>query len=391
MNTVTLRAGYVPLVDAAPLIVAHEMGFAEEERLALDLHRAPSWSTLRDMLVLGQIEAAHMLSPVPVAMAMGVGGITERLDALSVLCVNGPVVGVSNALAKKMAAAGFAFDFKNAAAAAQALMSAADSPLRIGVPFPFSMHSELLHYWLRESGGTPGKTLEVKTVPPPLMAEAMAKGEVDAFCVGEPWASIAVENGVGALLLPGSAIWEFEPDKVLAVRHEWVETQSDLAGRLLRAVWRAGRWIGSGNHLTTLSEILARPAYLNISPEVIDRALTGRLIINDHGDERYVDRFMEFHAGTSTFPWRSQAAWIAAQMAGRLGVDGAAAKSAARTVFRTDLYRRYLRGIAPDLPGASEKIEGAVDHVTTAASESGKLFLMPDRFFDGQKFDPSAD
>ena len=93
MNGLPLKAGFIPLVDAAPLIAAQEIGFAEEEGLALELVRAPSWSTLRDMLVLGQIEAAHMLSPVPVAAALGLGGISARLDAISVMSVNGNVVG----------------------------------------------------------------------------------------------------------------------------------------------------------------------------------------------------------------------------------------------------------------------------------------------------------
>jgi len=390
MTTTILTAGYVPLVDAAPLIIAKEMGFAEEERLDLQLQSAPSWSTLRDLLAVGQIDAAHMLSPIPVAMALGLGGMKVQLDALSVLSVNGPVVGVSNTVADRMRQAGYGFDFRDATRAGRALIRAAEGTLRIGVPFPFSMHAELLYYWLNALGLPAPQGVDIRTVPPPLMAEAMANGELDAFCVGEPWGSIAVENGSGTLLLPGSAIWGFEPDKVLAVRHDWVEQEDELAGRLLRAVWRAGRWIGDGNHLTTVSEILARPDYLNVSAEVIDRALTGQLVISTLGEERRVERFMEFHEGVANFPWRSQAAWIGSQLATRTGLNRAQSKEAAKAVFRSDLYRRHLRGVSADLPGASEKIEGGVKHVTPAASESGKLYLMPDQFFDGLKFDPSA-
>lgn len=388
MKTDTINAGYVPLVDAAPLIMAHEMGFAAEEGLSITLQKAPSWSALRDMLVFGQIDAAHMLSPVPVAMSLGLGGVTTRLDALSVLSVNGPVIGVSAAIERRLRDAGFRFDFADAHSAGAALLAASDGPLRIGVPFPFSMHVELLHYWLNALPGQVPHTPAIHTIPPQLMARALADGEIDAFCVGEPWGSMAVEQGAGALLLPGNAIWASEPDKVLAVRHDWAEAEPALTGRLLRAVWRAGRWLASGGQETTASEILARPEYLGVPAEVIDRALTGRLVISGQGEERLVPRFMEFHNGAATFPWRSQAAWIGAQLAARAGQDRAAAISAAKSVFRSDLYRLHLRDVAPEIPGASEKLEGAIAYETAAASESGRLFLHPDPFFDGRIFDP---
>ncbi|SMX30691.1 ABC transporter substrate-binding protein [Actibacterium lipolyticum] len=390
MSGVTVTAGFLALVDSAPLVIARELGFAEEEGITLDLRRAPSWSTLRDMLALGQIEAAHMLAPLPIAMALGLGGMTTRIDAISVLSVNGQVIGVSRELAAKMRADGFPFDFTDATLAGKALIAASDGALRVGVPFPFSTHAELLYYWLSALGLPAPQGVEIKTVPPALMAEAMANGEIDAFCVGEPWGSIAVENGVGELLLPGCAIWGFAPEKVLAVRHDWAEAEADITGRLLRAVWRAGRWLGDRSNLTTASEILARPEYVNVPAEVVDRALTGRLVISQSGEQRNVPEFLEFHAGAANFPWKSQAAWIGAQLAARTGLDRASAAATAKGVFRTDLYRRHLRATGADLPGASEKLEGAVQQKSPAASESGKLFLMRDAFFDGRIFDPDA-
>ena len=225
MIAATLSVGFLPLIDAAPLIVAHEMGFAAEESIALDLRRAPSWSSVRDMLSFGRVEAAHMLSPVPVAAALGLGGAGTPLSAVSVLGVNGTVIGVSNALAAKLSAHGHDFAFSDARAAGEALIAVADQPLRLGVPFPFSMHAELLYYWLSALGLPAPQSVEIRTVPPSLMADAMQAGEIDAFCVGEPWGSIAVENGVGTLLLPGRAIWRFAPEKVLAVRSDWASAE----------------------------------------------------------------------------------------------------------------------------------------------------------------------
>ena len=387
MSLVDLKAGFIPLIDSAPFIVAKELGFAEEEGLNLDLSRAPSWSTLRDWVALGQIDAAHMLSPVPVAAALGLGGIAARLNALAVMSVNGNVIGVSTELAARMRSAGYRFDFRDPRAAGAALMAATNGTLRIGVPFPFSMHAELLYYWLGAVGVQAPQGLDVRTIPPPLMADAMAKGEIDAFCVGEPWGSIAVENDVGTLILPGNAIWARAPEKVVAVRESWVDESPDLAHRLVRALWLAGRWLGQEQNQTTASELLSRPEYLDISAEVLERSMSGRMVISPEGDLRQVPDFLAFHTGAVGFPWRSQAAWIAHRLAARTGLDRSAVREAAR-VFRADIYRQALSPLHVDLPGASEKLEGAITVPTEVASASGTLILQPDAFFDSRVFDP---
>lgn len=389
MRTVTLPVAYMPLVDAAPLVVAHEMGFARAEGIELDLVAAPSWSSVRDMLAFGRVDAAHMLSPVPVAMALGLGGVARSLAAVSVLSVNGDVIGVSRALETRLREAGFGFDFADAAGAARALAAVADRPLVFGVPFPFSMHVELLHCWL-EASDLARVGFEVRTVPPPLMAQALAAGDVDAFCVGEPWGSAAVEAQAGALLLPGKAIWAFAPEKVLAVRTDWAETEPHLLGKLMRAVWRAGRWLNAPESRTSAAEILSHRAYLDLPSEMIDRALTGRFTVTAQGEQRQVEGFLEFHEGAANFPWRSHAKWIAHRLATRYGLDDHEARSRASQVFRSDIYRRQMAAVGADLPGASEKIEGAIRETTAVASQKGQLSLLRDAFFDGRIFDPES-
>ncbi len=388
MSLIEIKTGFIPLVDAAPLIVAQEIGFAEEEGLALALTKAPSWSTLRDLVAVQQIDAAHMLSPVPVAAALGLGGVAVRLNALCVLSVNGNVIGVSRALSAQMRAAGHKFDFADATGAGDALIATVADRLRIGVPFPFSMHAELLYYWLGALGLQTPQGLDVRTVPPPLMADAMAAGEIDAFCVGEPWGSITVENGVGDLLLPGRSIWASAPEKVLAVRESWVEEHRDRAERLIRAVWRAGRWLSQPGNRSTAAEILSRKPYLNVAAEIIDRSLSGHLVISTHGEQRQCEGFVGFHGGAVGFPWRSQAGWIGHRLAARTGLDRAVAHKTASAVFRTDIYRQALSRMHVDLPGASEKVEGSTTAPTEVASASGTLILAPDQFFDGRVFDP---
>ncbi|WP_366943546.1 CmpA/NrtA family ABC transporter substrate-binding protein [Cypionkella sp.] len=384
----TLRLGYVPLLDAAPLIIAEALGFAEEEGLSLDLNTAPSWAALRDMLAVGQVDAAQMLAPVPVAMALGLGRGPVRFEALCVLNLNGNVIGVSDALAAKMASAGFGFDFTDARAAGRALLAASPS-LRIGVPYAFSMHRELLHYWLRASGAV-AEQLDIRTVPPPRMAEALQAGEIDLFCVGEPWGSVAVENGSGTLLLPTSALWARAPEKVLATRLGWAEAEPALAGPLLRALWRAGRWLGRAENHIIAAEMLTAQGRIAVSAELIERALTGRVVTAPDGREHLSPQLITFFEGAAGFPWRSQAAWIGAALAGRHGLDVVEASATAADVFRSDLYRQHLRPAGAILPGASEKLEGALAEATAVPAERGQLILPADRFFDARIFDLTA-
>lgn len=387
MSRVSVPVAYMPLVDAAPLIIAQEMGFADAEAIALDLIAAPSWSLLRDMLAFGRVDAAHMLSAVPVAMQLGLGGMTTPLAAVSTLSVNGNVFGVGRPVEERMRAAGYDFDFSDATRAASVLAQAHQGKLTVGVPFPFSMHVELLRYWAERTDLGPD-AIETRTVPPPLMAEALEAGDIDAFFVGEPWGSVAIDRGAGALLLPGQAIWQGAPEKVLATRADWAENEPDLLGRLIRAIWRAGRWLAKPESKIAASEILARGTYLDLPPELIDRALSGRLIVSGHGEQRFNADFLRFHGAASTFPWRSQARWIAHRLSQRHGLT--ADLDTAAQVFRSDLYRRHMERTDMDMPGASEKLEGAILHPTAVGSTRGQLSLLPDRFFDGAVFDPKA-
>ncbi len=390
MRAVTVNVGFIPLVDAAPLIIAQEMGFAAEEGITLNLIKAPSWSSLRDMLAFGHVDVAHMLSPVPVAGALGLAPASAGLSAVSVLSVNGNVIGVKSELAKRLADAGHPFGFNDPHGLGRVLSKVSSEQLVFGVPFPYSMHVELLHYWFSALKGNLSERVSIRTVPPPLMADAIAAGEIDAFCVGEPWGSIAVEQGVGSLVLPGCTIWNFAPEKVLAMRNDWVEAEQSLSARMIRAVWRAGLWLSAPGSSDLASELLSRPSALGLSPDILERALTGNLIITPAGDMRRVPHFLEFYAGAASFPWRSQAKWIGAHLADRFGKPKIEAMEAAAQVFRSDLHRMAMKGHA-DLPGASSKLEGALGVNTAVASESGSLQLLPDRFFDGQIFDPNLE
>jgi len=174
------------------------------------------------------------------------------------------------------------------------------------------------------------------------------------------------------------------------VRHDWSANEPELTRRLMRATWRAGRWLEDRTNRMTAADILSRPEYVNVSVDVIERALIGRFMVSPRGEIRDVDNYLAFTAHAASFPWRSQAVWIAAQMAARMGLDRKTATQVARDVFRSDLYRENLRDLGVELPAASERIEGAITTPTAAPAESGTLILANDAFFDRQVFDPSA-
>lgn len=387
MSLMRLTAGFVPLTDAAPLIVAAELGFAEAEGLELALSPAPSWSRLRDDLAFGRVDAAHLLSPMPVAMTLGLGGVEMAVDAVQVISVGGEMIGVSRAIAARMREAGHDFALDDAHAAGAALLAATGGRLRIGVPFPFAMHTELLFYWIEAIAGGRPEGLDIHTVPPPHMAEALAAGEIDAFSVGEPWGSIAVELGAGELLLPGAAIWSQTPEKVLALRHEFVEADPDRTARLMRAVWRAGNWLADPGNLLAAAELLAAPQFVGVQADVLERALSGRFVIEPGGETRLARDFVDF-GGLSSFTWRSQGEWIAARLARRHGLEPMAARAVGRAVFRSDLYRQILGPAGAQMPGASAKVEGALEQALEIQTAGGPASLARNRFFDGGTFDP---
>jgi two-component system, oxyanion-binding sensor len=386
MNHQDLRLGYVPLIDAAPLIIAQELGFAAEEGLTLDLIRLQSWAQIRDLLGTGGIDAAHMLVPMPIAQSLGLGPAYPAFDLVMVLSQGGQAIAVSAALERALRDVGHDFAFDNPVAARDALAHVAGGRLNVGVPFPFSTHSLLVRHWLQASPLTAG--LSIHTVPPPRMAKALATGEVDAFCVGEPWASYAVETASGALLLAGRSIWGAPPEKGLVLTRGFAEGQPELTGRLMRAVWRACRWLDQPGNRGTAAEIVSRPDYLNLPPELSERGLLSRLHISAQGETRASPDFIRFHNGGTNFPWRSVAAFFAQRIAVNHGLDPASAMTKAMGTFRTDLYRQHLRSAGADLPGASSRVEGTMLHPTAVASEKGNMILGPDAFFDGMTFEP---
>ena len=385
-----ITCGFIPLVDVATLAAAKEIGFAAEEGLDLELQRENSWSNIRDKLALGLIDAAHMLAPMPIAMSLGLSRLHSQVITPFVLSVNGNVVGVSRRLARRIETQRGSAFFDDPVQAGASLKSALEGrPLRVGVPWTFSMHALLVQYWLGRCGFDLGRDVTMTISPPAFMAETLAADEIDLFCGGEPWGSFAVENEVAELLLTGASIWSFAPEKTLGLPIKLVEERGDAVDALLRACWRAAQWASAPEHREPLAELLSAPGYLDQPAELIERSLRGVLTVSTQGEIRRTPRLLELFDGAAPFPWRSQAAWIADRYAAehRLSHED---KANAESVFRPDLLRRALGPIYADLPSSSSKIEGSMSAPTEASSVFGTLTLGPDAFFDGAVFDPEA-
>ncbi len=389
--TTTVPIAFLPLTDVAVLAVAHEHGFAEEEGLALDLIRTTSWATLRDRLVYGQVQGAHMLAPLAVAVTLGLSQQPAALAAPYKLNVNGNMLvmacdfaaALEPDVARRLAdPLGTAHDF----AAAIGLWKR--KPV-IGIVHRFSSHAIMLRYWLAAAGVDPDRDVVLRVLPPSLTVEAMRGGEIDGFIAGEPWGSAAVDAGLAEAVAIGERIWQRGVEKVLAFREAWLEENPDTVDRLLRALARSAAWCDDPANHAVLAHLLSGPRYVDQPAALIERALLGRIVARADNAPVSNPDFMLFAREATPFPWRSQALWIYSQMV-RWGMIEHSPEQAAKagSVFRPDIFRRALVNSNVPMPGASMKLEGAVDLPLAVGSRRGELTLGPDRFFDGRIFDP---
>lgn len=387
-----LSIGFLPLVDACLPILAREHGFAEAEGLSLRLVRDMSWATVLDRLLYGHSDAAHLVAPLAIATTLGRGRPAVPLAVPFVLGLNGNAITLRCDLADRVSPADGLGDPTAIGAALGPIArerKAAGNPLRFGVVHRYSSHNYMLRYWLAACGVRPDSDVEIVTVPPPFCADALEAGEVDGICVGEPWNSVAVERGVGRIVLVTAQIWRRGVEKVLTLREPVLHERRNDVEALIRALIAAARHFVDPANYEVNAAILARPEYLDGSADMIRRAISDRLLLR-HGGEpvRYPD-FMFQYREAANFPWISQAQWLYTQMVRWEGMDYSANDAAkAAGVFRPDVYRSALLGLPEPLPGASSKVEGSLIGVTSVGTQQGAMTLERNSFFDGMSFDP---
>jgi two-component system, oxyanion-binding sensor len=386
-----IRLGFLPLVDAALPILAREFGFAEGEGIDIQLIRDMSWATVCDRLLYGHSDAAHLIAPLAIATTLGLGRPATPLSVPFVLGLNGNAVTLRPGLAAQVTTPGTPGDVTAIGTRLAGVVQASGRKMRFGVVHRYSSHNYMLRYWLRGCGIDPDRDVEIVTVAPPFAADALADGEVDGICVGEPWNSVAVDRGAGVIVAVTSQIWLRGVEKVLAMRTAAMDDNRDLTHRLVRALYRAGEAFVDPTRLDEIAAVLARPEYLDGSAALIARAVSDRILFARGQDPVHIPEFMFQHREAANFPWVSQAAWLYAQMclAGHTSRDDRN-YDAAQRVFRPDVYRAALRPLGVALPGASSKLEGGIAEPLGVGTIQGRLILSADQFFDGRSFDPEA-
>jgi two-component system, oxyanion-binding sensor len=376
----TLRAGYIPLMDAAILIVAAELGFAATEGLHLELVRDVTWANVRDRLAFRQFDIAHMLSPMPVASMLGLGSNPSPTIAPFSLGRGGNAITLSTRIFERMKALTGLSDDAGALANARALAALlADMRERgeavptLGMTYPFSSHNYEFRYWLAAGGINPDRDVKLVVVPPPLTSDALAAGAIDGFCVGAPWNMIASERGTGRIVAAKQDIWALAPEKVLGMRPDWAEANADTVSRLIVALDRAARWCDDPGHHNELAEILSAPDYIAAPTGIVRRVLSGEFSLDAQGTKRIVPDYFLYHGKAANYPRPDQASWIYSQMI-RWGQAAFSEEglACARSAFRPDLYRTAL---------------GEHASVPDETSERGGAGY--DGFMDGQLFEPT--
>ncbi len=388
MSNPVVRAGFIPLVDAAPLIVAHECGFAEEASITLDLSRSTSWAGLRDRLSVGEVDCAHMLSPVVIASQLGIGNPKAPMVVPCGLSMNGNAISVSRALYEAILDVGWSPDtLRDPATSAQAIAKivarrkqTGQAPLTFASVYPYSTHTYELRYWLASANIDPDVDVHLTIVPPPMVGDALAEGHIDGCCVGAPWSSMSAESGYSHIVALKVDMWQQGPEKVLAVREHWADEVPQTLNPVVRMLFDSASWCADKSNTGRLAQIMSKPKYLDIDAAIIAKSLRGSIL---SGTQNPVDDHLLFDPTRASYPWRSQALWFYAQMVrwGQISHSEVNALTA-KKAYRPDIYRQAMAQVHST-------------HADETAGDKGTAFLTsidsakPDTtLFDQRLFDP---
>jgi len=384
-----LRLGFIPLSDCAVLAVAVEKGFFRRHGVDVTLSREVSWANIRDKVAVGALDGAQMLAGMPLAAAAGIDPVASPLITAFSLDLNGNAITVSTEVWHRMRAAEPAAARPGSAALRRVIEEDRRDerpPLRFAMVYPFSTHNYELRYWLAAGGIDPDSDVELSVVPPPRMVDALERGLIDGFCVGEPWGSLAVQRKRGHIAATKHEIWNNSPEKVLALNRAFAERQPELHQALLRALIEAAVWT-EGNRLE-VAGILATPQYLDTSASLLAKSLTGQMTFGPRESVVNAPDFHVFHRYAANYPWTSHAVWLLTQMMrwGQL-VTPTDVLATAADVYRPDLYREAALAVGVAAPEIDLKREGIHAEAWMLPGAGGAIAMGSDMFCDGRIFD----
>jgi len=356
-----VKLGFIALTDCAPLVVAKEKGlFAKYGMPETEVVKQASWAATRDNLELGAarggIDGAHLLTPMAYQLSLGIG-TKSGLVAMNILArlnLNAQAISAEKELA--------GMSVRNAG-------KLKGTHQKLAMTFPGGTHDLWIRYWLAGNGLDPDKDVSLMTVPPPQMVANMKTGNMDAFCVGEPWGQQLIDQKQGYTVTTTQEIWKDHPEKSLALRKEWVDKNPEAAKALLKAVMEAQIWADKPENKAELAQMLSARNWINCPAADLLPRLKGDV---SYGDARpsHTNDPMVFWARNASFPYKSHDKWFLAEMR-RWGFfpKGVEYDKVVNAVNRSDIWRKAAAEIGQKAP----------------ASDSRGV----ETFFDGVKFDPA--
>ncbi|MFZ6675600.1 CmpA/NrtA family ABC transporter substrate-binding protein [Undibacterium sp. Xuan67W] len=327
-----VRIGFIPLTDCASVVMASVLGFDKKYGIKIVPTKESSWASVRDKLVNGELDAAHCLYGLLYGVQMGVSGSKKDMNILMTLNNNGQAITLSKKLAEKGAVDG---------AGLAKLMQTDKREYTFAQTFPTGTHAMWLYYWMAAHGINPMKDAKVITVPPPQMVANMRVGNMDGYCVGEPWNHRAIADGIGITAATTQDIWKDHPEKVLGTTAEFVQKYPNTARAMTAAILEASRWIDASLlNKNKMAETIADKSYVNTSVDVINQRILGRYQ-NGLGKTWDDPNYMKFfNDGAVNFPYLSDGMWFLTQHKrwGLLKVDPDYL-AVAKSVNRIDIYK----------------------------------------------------
>ncbi|ETX09858.1 nitrate transporter [Marinomonas ushuaiensis DSM 15871] len=339
-----VRIGFIPLIDCAPFVIAKEKGFFAHEGVDVVLSKEASWASIRDKVAFNVLDGAHMLASMPIAATLGIGTIKKAMQTSFTVSHNGNGITIGNALYDELQHYSDSSADIRSGAALKKLIDSRDHqavPLRFAIVYPYSSHNYQLRDWLSRVGIDPDKDVQITVVPPVKMLDALKSGEIDGYCVGEPWNSLAVEQGVGHMLVTGYEIWGSTPEKVFGVSSVWAEQNEPVHLAIIRALEKACAWVDESANQPELLSILSHPDYLN---STVEQLVYGFSAIKPKGQFDWpMEAYQRFSGSEINKPLPSYALWIMAQMHRWQQLEEVPSlNDVAEQVYRKDLYYKAL-------------------------------------------------
>jgi nitrate/nitrite transport system ATP-binding protein len=361
LEKTTLNLGFMPLSDCAPLAIAQEKGFFAKHGLQVNLQRANSWDEIAAGVADRRFDAAQMVAAMPLAMTIGMQGRPPLPTSTSlVLARNGNAITLSQELYERGAQS--LSELKSVIALDK------DRRYRIGIVHDCSMHNLMLRYWLASGNIDPDRDVDLVVLPPQAMVDRLRNGQLDGFCVGEPWGSQAVVEGIGFVVATDLDIWAGNPEKVLGVREDWQEQHPQTMLALVKALLEACEYCDEPRHRMEIAEILSQSQYLGVPLVAIAPSLTGPYLRSSTDPGQVFPRFHQFHLDNSNCPRRVEGLWVLTQLA-RWNI--------------TPFPKNWIEVL--------ERVR-RVDIFLEASRQLGQVGIEPDRdsfqLFDGLMFDP---